>query len=811
LVSRKTERLLLAGFLGVVFLYCMVPVHNGNIFWHLRNGEDILDTGRIRLEDPFTHTMRGGYWVQQEWLAEVAFAGAWRIGGAAGLILLKGVVVTASVLLAALAARRRGASAASITLIALLWLAVTNARWIARPHVFTMFFFGLYLFLLSGKGKRSLPRSLLLFLPLQVLWVNTHAGFVMGPFLLCLPALDQLTGGTGKGALKALILPLCAVLVSGVHPNGFRSLEYLPAFLSQPLFRESIREWWSPFDPRYQPGVPLSRTAVLLVSAMVATAAVLLTSRRRIRLSSLTGLILLGTASIFAARNIELLSLAVIAWVPHLLRFRTRAWIPAVLLSAAVAVAFIHGVPREVGPPKRLGIRVDWRIYPVELSDFIDENPALLSSTVFNTNEISGYLEYRFGESLPLYMDGRCLLYPERFYEEYLLLAEADSTRSLEQLRVIQDRGIDLALFDWQDPGTSAAWILSRLPGWAPVFWDDLTIAYAGKDMLDSAGLGELAMDYVDPLDAAALLTWPLYRIPPVWIPELERAAAPPQRLGAAGVLLCAARLREGDLAGAADAVTCIADDSLRTSLEAVLHGRMPPGSVPVHLEVLRTWSLVRSGDTDSAMAVVRRTGDPVLREALEIWSSWQLYREVPQGLGYSLPFLPVNMLEAAGDSATGSETSRLVLASAALTVGLLDSAVVVVEELLADTDSLSPWMMGTAALVLAASGDDSGAVELADLALSLSRNPATVEARGRIDWMQGRYEAAAVHFRWLLDVSPGYPVARSLYADCLWRLGEVDGAAEQYRLLRESGSAIPPEASGRIAAMEMLTGAGRR
>jgi 1-deoxy-D-xylulose-5-phosphate synthase len=36
---------------------------------------------------------------------------------------------------------------------------------------------------------------------------------------------------------------------------------------------------------------------------------------------------------------------------------------------------------------------------------------------VFNTNEISGYLEYRFGEALPLYMDGRCLLYPERFFD----------------------------------------------------------------------------------------------------------------------------------------------------------------------------------------------------------------------------------------------------------------------------------------------------------------------------------------------------------------------------------------------------------
>jgi hypothetical protein len=468
-------------------------------------------------------------------------------------------------------------------------------------------------------------------------------------------------------------------------------------------------------------------------------------------------------------------------------------------------VAVLYGIPREVGPPKTLGLGVDWEIYPVELADFIEANPPLSEATVFNTNEISGYLEYRFGESLPLYMDGRCLLYPERFYEEYLLLATADSTRALEQLRVVQDRDIGLALVDWQDPGTSAAWILSRMPGWTPVFWDDLTIAYARREMLDSMDLSHLAMDHVDPLDSGALLSWPLYRMPPSWIPELERAAGSPMNLGLAGVLLSAAHLTSGDRAGAEAVASGIQDTGLRASLATVLDGETPAGEVPVQLEVIRIWSLVRSGRSGVALGSVRRTGDPVLEEALEIWTAYSSGEPPPPGAGGALPFLPGMLVGTEGDSTFDSAAGTLVLASAAMTTGQLDSAVVLVEGLLDRGDSLNPWMLASASLVLASAGDDIRAITLADRALSLSASPFTIEARGRIDWMQGRYRSAVGFFRWLLDISPGYTVGRCFYADCLWRLGEVDASLEQYRMIDASGEGLPPEASGRIDAMEML------
>ncbi|MBD3278833.1 MAG: hypothetical protein GF388_11085, partial [Candidatus Aegiribacteria sp.] len=112
--SKRLWKLLLpAGLLAVTALYCVTPLHNGNFFWHLRNGEDILETGTIRTEDPFTWTCAGDTWLQQEWLAEVAFALSWKTGEY-GPVLFKTVLIMMSVLLVYLAARRRGASPGAV-------------------------------------------------------------------------------------------------------------------------------------------------------------------------------------------------------------------------------------------------------------------------------------------------------------------------------------------------------------------------------------------------------------------------------------------------------------------------------------------------------------------------------------------------------------------------------------------------------------------------------------------------------------------------------------------------------------------------
>jgi tetratricopeptide (TPR) repeat protein len=790
-LGRSEDKPLILALLAVSLLYCLTPVYSENIFWHMRNGEDILDTGTVRTVDTLTWTMSGRLWIQQEWLAEVAFAGAWRLAGPAGLMVIKTLVVLGSVALAAGAAMRKGARGSAVVVVAVLWFSVTQARWFERPHIFTDLFFALYLFLLAGKPLR-LWKSLLLFVPLQVLWVNTHAGFVMGPFLLALPALDAVRGKDRKLLIHHIILPAAALAASGMHPNGFASLSYLPGFLSQPLFRDSIREWWSPFDPRYG----TARTAVTLIALGVLSAAAFLARRNRAGFapSAVAMLAALFAASLFAARNMELLALASIAAVSPLLG-RVLLPFPVVLLAISAAIPPLFGLPREFGPPRRFGPGMAWEIYPVGLADFIEGHNLL--GRPFNTNEISGYLQYRFGERMPLFMDGRCLLYPEHFYAEYLLLAQSpDSTDAGLQMGIIQRSNFELALFDWPRQRGSIANLLAELPNWTPVYWDSLTIAYAAISYLDSTGQDSLAFELVDPLSPEELFERPLNEIPARLLPEMLRAS----RMRAGGDLPstvgCCLAWRSGNPALAVELCRAVRSTELRDALSRAMAADTSAAGISPQVSTLLVWALVDSGRWVDARAEAERTGDASLAAAVAL--------AAPQGAAglepeEPPPWVPPDVFPAyfSGQMTAGESTS--VMASALLATGRGGEASALASSLEGPDVQARPWALAVGAMVLGASGDDAGAILLSERALDRNTNPFTLLARGRVESLAGRYASAAAFFARAAALAPAAPDIRLELAASLWRTGRLEDSAAQYGLARESGSALPPSAFSRI------------
>ena len=508
---------------AIAVLYSITPIHNGNIFWHLRNGIDIVETGEIRTEDPFTWTRQGAYWIQHEWLAEVALALTWINIGESGPVFLKALFIGLSVFFAFKASIKNGANPSTTFFFGSLWLILAQPRWIVRPHFFSIFFFCLYLYILSFNFKKPWKLTFIL-LPLQILWVNVHAGFVMGIFLASVPAMNLLLSKEYKKFLNWLIPPVILLLASGIHPNGFRTLEYLPSFLAQPLFKESIREWWSPFYPNYAPDKAISRTALLLIMLTLGTILAFIKSNKELHKGKLMALLMLITATVFAARNGELLAPAMLAWVPGMLYLKIPKKYSYSIALILVIVPFIYGVPREIGPPKQLGANVDWSVYPVELADLLERHPHLLEqSRLFNTNEISGYLEYRFGEKLPMFVDGRCLLFPEAFHWDMLILTNAPSEDFRKtQFDLFNKYAFNLLIYNTQAPFSSVH-MAAILPDWVPIHINNLTSTYAKKSLLQANNLDSLAFNYYDPLDPSRFLTTPLYLIPEIAEDELLR------------------------------------------------------------------------------------------------------------------------------------------------------------------------------------------------------------------------------------------------------------------------------------------------
>src|SRR5277367_3273285 len=87
--------ILLSGLLAMTARNAVDP----DLWWHLRTGQWILDTGHVPRSDPFSFTRAGHAWVAQEWLSEVVFYELWKHGGAAALIVFSAMITTAGFML----------------------------------------------------------------------------------------------------------------------------------------------------------------------------------------------------------------------------------------------------------------------------------------------------------------------------------------------------------------------------------------------------------------------------------------------------------------------------------------------------------------------------------------------------------------------------------------------------------------------------------------------------------------------------------------------------------------------------------------
>jgi tetratricopeptide (TPR) repeat protein len=749
----------------IAVLYSIAPVHNGNIFWHLRNGIDIVETGEIRTADTFSWTQHGAYWIQQEWLAESAMALAWIHLGEAGPVLLKALFIGLSVFFAFKASLKNGAEPCFAFVFAAFWLALAQPRWIDRPHIFSIFFFSLYLYVLSFRHEKPWKLALILF-PLQVLWVNVHAGFVMGVFLASVPAMEKLLSGRIKELPGWLLPPIILLAASGIHPNGFRSLEYLPSFLAQPLYKQSIREWWSPFDERYAPDKIISRTALLLSGLTIGTTALLVFFSKKINRGRILALLMLTAATVFAARNGELLAPAMMVWIPGMLVVTIPRRFCFALSMFLVIVPFTYGIPREVGPPRNLGAYVDWTVYPVELADILDAHPELLEKVVlFNTNEIAGYLQYRFGERLQLFIDGRCQLFPEEFYWDYLMLTESPGAGFRSLQKSLFDRyDFNMMIFNSRKPFSSVH-LAAALPEWAPIHIDQLTCTYAKWELLRDAGLDSLAFRYFDPLDPSAFVTRPLYMMPS---PSLHELLIQREQLHTT--------------------VLDIVIESLYFRNDTVYEADVFPGK-GVWMYTLDCWKNCREGNLQAAAISAGLSRDSTLQTAVAV-----LQNGVLQNGGTMLGITP-GMIRSGRDEKTAYITALWVTGQQ---VRALEEAEICM-------DSLSGWGVAQCALLYSLAGEQSQALELVELAVARTRGPFVFGRAAMVYQAGGNYSRAIEFCMESLEIAPMYAEARLILADCLWESCRIEEAFVAYLWFEENGFSLPQYALERVSLLNEL------
>jgi hypothetical protein len=225
--------LVLAALLALMFFLGCFPMADFDVWWHLRTGQLILDQGAVPRVDVFTYTNAGRAWVDVYWLFQIVIAGMYRLGGASALVSLKAVAGTAVVALALLARGPNGRAWPAVV----VWLPaglVLTGRLCERPELFSLLFVAAFLAVLGQAARR--PNLLWILPPVQMLWVNSHGFFVLGPLALAAYGADWLydkwrplpgivAPQVGRPPLRTLVLAgASTLLVCLINPYGLGAI-----------------------------------------------------------------------------------------------------------------------------------------------------------------------------------------------------------------------------------------------------------------------------------------------------------------------------------------------------------------------------------------------------------------------------------------------------------------------------------------------------------------------------------------------------------------------------------------------------------
>ena len=443
----------LAFLMPIVFLFARMQgvktmLGDGDTGWHIRTGEWILANGRVPDKDVFSYTKAGQPWFAWEWLWDTCFAWLYHHGGLATVVTVNIVLLSITFGLLFKLIRRHCENPFLAIAVTFLVCAASAIHWLARPHLVTLLFVVVLLFILQR--VRQGATRLLLALPLMfVLWTNLHGGFFVGLIILCgyaagevarsvlTPDAEERRAGLRLAAGFALTACGCA-LATLVNPYTYHLHAHIYKFFSEPYHVQNIAEYQS-ISFHEAPAIYLE--VLLLLGAV---SGIWFVVKRR---DFVPAVLLLGWGhlALFAARNIPIFGIVAAPFVAQALSEMLAGLEQAPIAHwLHRAVAGLRSAGREFGETDQL-----WRLHPLSAAVVVvlallisspaatgklkpeydpERYPAKAltvlradpNSRIFTDDEWGDYLLYNLYPGHKVFVDGRDDFYGQDFEQKYL-------------------------------------------------------------------------------------------------------------------------------------------------------------------------------------------------------------------------------------------------------------------------------------------------------------------------------------------------------------------------------------------------------
>lgn len=405
---------LLVLVMGLATTHTLISIYQ-DIGRHLTLGEMIWRTHEIPRTNLFSYTYPDYPFINHHWLSEVLLYLGEQVLGLSGLTVLKALMIAGAFGLA-LGAAWRPRVAVSALVVGVVALLIMTERTDVRPEVLSFVFIGWYLFVLYRR-----PRWLWTLPLVQLLWVNSHIYFFMGPFVW----VAYLVGRWRLPSRRQWVITGLIALATLANP-WFLSGALYPLRIMHG-YGYSIVENKSPF---FLAGYHYHQlTSVALYIGIVLTGLSFFVNRRQIR-QNIFGLILSITTAVLALVMVRNFPLFALIMMPVVLTNLDQAgwyWYRrGALMAGMVGIGLLGAsVVADQFWPENTGKHFGTHAYasPQQPIDFFRQHH--LSGPIFNNFDIGSYLIWKLPEE-KVFIDGRPEAYPAEFTQGVYIPMQQD-------------------------------------------------------------------------------------------------------------------------------------------------------------------------------------------------------------------------------------------------------------------------------------------------------------------------------------------------------------------------------------------------
>jgi len=441
-------------------------LNDPDTLWQITVGQWIIDHRAVPDVDVYSFTMRGAPWISTQWLAQVAYAGAYALAGWTGpVVLAASAIALAFALFARALSRHLRDSTTLVFVVAAFLLALPHL--LARPHVLAFPILVAWVAgLMNAADRNEAPPPALALL--MALWANLHGGFVFGLVLIAPVALDAVVGAAAPVrralALRWAVFAGLAAIASCCTPYGWNAVLASQKILSLGSALPLIVEWKA-ID--FQGLGPFEICLLLAIG---------LALYHGIRLPPLRIVLLLGLVhmALAQARAAEILALAgplvIAAPLGRQIGVQRAGLVAGGFRGSMIAAVMLALAAATIASPRLLNFAPNMRGTPVAA---VTELKKLGLARVLNDYDFGGYL---ISAGVAPFIDGRTELYGEKFFVGHNAASGLMEPDNL--FRLLKDYDIEATLLRTQSAATK---LLDHVDGWQKVYSDDIATIHLRK------------------------------------------------------------------------------------------------------------------------------------------------------------------------------------------------------------------------------------------------------------------------------------------------------------------------------------------